>query len=82
LSIATDLFGIPIGGVIDGANRNGSILLAPTPHAVANRGLLLKVQTIGLTDIVCAWNSNRNEGTRSLTTDAVGGAGHHVADTT
>ena len=40
-SVATDLFGIPIGWVIDGANRNDSILLEPTLQAVAARGLLL-----------------------------------------
>jgi len=47
-SVATDLFGIPIGWVIDGANRNDSILLAPTLQAVADRGLLLDVQTLHL----------------------------------
>ena len=47
-SIATDLFGIPIGWVIDGANRNDSILLAPTLQAVADRGLLQDVQTLHL----------------------------------
>ena len=39
-SVATDLFGIPIGWVIDGANRNDSILLTPTLQADSNRGLL------------------------------------------
>src|SRR5674476_529315 len=47
-SIATDLFGIPIGWVIDGANRNDSILLEPTLQAVADRGLLADVQTLHL----------------------------------
>ena len=47
-SIATDLFGIPIGWVIDGANRNDSILLEPTLQAVADRGLLVDVQTLHL----------------------------------
>jgi transposase len=47
-SLATDLFGIPIGWVIDGANRNDSILLEPTLKAVAARGLLLDVQTLHL----------------------------------
>lgn len=47
-SVATDLFGIPIGWVIDGANRNDSILLEPTLKAVAARGLLLDVQTLHL----------------------------------
>ena len=47
-SIATDLFGIPIGWVTDGANRNDSILLAPTLQAVADRGLLADVETLHL----------------------------------
>jgi len=47
-SVATDLFGIPIGWVIDGANRNDSILLAPTLQTVADRGLLLDVETLHL----------------------------------
>ncbi len=47
-SVATDLFGIPIGWVIDGANRNDSILLEPTLQAVAKRGLLLDVETLHL----------------------------------
>ena len=47
-SIATDLFGIPIGWVIDGANRNDSVLLEPTLQAVADRGLLTDVETLHL----------------------------------
>lgn len=47
-SVATDLLGIPIGWVIDGANRNDSILLEPTLKAVAARGLLLDVETLHL----------------------------------
>ena len=47
-SVATDLFGIPIGWVIDGANRNDSILLKPTLQAVADRGLLRDVETLHL----------------------------------
>ena len=47
-SVATDLFGIPIGWVIDVANRNDSILLEPTLQAVAARGLLLDVETLHL----------------------------------
>lgn len=47
-TVATDLFGIPIGRVIDGANRNASILLEPTLQAVAGRGLLQDVQTLHL----------------------------------
>src|SRR5450759_4700895 len=37
---------IPIGWVIDGANRNDSILLEPTLQAVADRGLLLDIETL------------------------------------
>ena len=47
-SVATDLFGIPIGWVIASANRNDSILLEPTLQAVAARGLLADVQTLHL----------------------------------
>ena len=47
-SVATDLFGIPIGWVIDGANRHDSILLEPTLQAAADRGLLQDVQTLHL----------------------------------
>jgi len=47
-SVATDLAGIPIGWVIDGANRNDSILLEPTLQAVSDRGLLHDVETLHL----------------------------------
>ena len=47
-SIATDTNGVPIGWVIDGANRNDSILLAPTLDDIARRGLLGDVETIWL----------------------------------
>lgn len=47
-SILTDRNGIPIGWAIDGANRNDSILLAPTLDDAANRGLLVDVETIWL----------------------------------
>ena len=47
-SILTDRHGIPIGWTIDGANRNDSILLAPTLDATAQRGLLAEVETIWL----------------------------------
>jgi hypothetical protein len=39
---------IPIGWVIDGANHNDSILLAPPLQTVAHRGLLRDVQTLHL----------------------------------
>ena len=47
-SIATDLAGIPIGWVIDGANRNDSILFEPTLAAVAARGLIADIETLHL----------------------------------
>jgi hypothetical protein len=39
---------IPIGWVIDEANRGDSILLEPTLQAVADRGLLLDIETLHL----------------------------------
>jgi len=47
-SLATDRWGIPIGWVTAGANRNDSILLEPTLQAVAARGLLTDVRTLHL----------------------------------
>jgi transposase len=47
-SVATDRLGIPIGWVIDGANRNDSVLLKPTLQTVADRGLLADVETLHL----------------------------------
>ena len=47
-SVATDLFGIPIGWGIDGAHRNDSIFLETTLQAVADRGLILDVETLHL----------------------------------
>jgi len=47
-SLATDANGVPIGWVIDGANRNDSVLLAPTLDDVAERGLLSDIETIWL----------------------------------
>lgn len=47
-SVLTDRAGIPIGWTIDGANRNDSVLLAPTLDATAERGLLGDVETIWL----------------------------------
>jgi transposase len=47
-SILTDTSGIPIGWVVDGANRNDSILLAPTLDDAGNRGLLGDIETIWL----------------------------------
>ena len=47
-SIITDLSGIPFGWTIDGANRNDSVLLAPTLDDAAKRGLLQDIETIWL----------------------------------
>ncbi len=47
-SILTDRNGIPIGVTVDGANRNDSVMLAPTLDDVAKRGLLLDIETIHL----------------------------------
>ena len=47
-SILTDRNGIPIGWAIDGANRNDSVLLAPTLDNAADRGLLGEIETLWL----------------------------------
>jgi len=47
-SILTDLRGVPFGWTIEGANRNDSILLAPTLDDAAKRGLLGDVETLWL----------------------------------
>ena len=47
-SIVTDRAGIPFGWAIDGANRNDSIMLAPSLDAAAGRGLLAEIDTIWL----------------------------------
>ena len=47
-SILTDLLGIPFGWTVDGANRNDSILLAPTLDDAAKRGLLEDIETLWL----------------------------------
>lgn len=47
-SIATDRVGIPIGWVIDGANRNDCVMFDPTISSVADRGLLEEIETLHL----------------------------------
>jgi transposase len=47
-SILTEAAGIPIGWTVDGANRNDSILLAPTLDDAAGRGLLAEIETLWL----------------------------------
>ena len=47
-SILTDTVGIPIGWTADGANRNDSVLLAPTLDDAAGRGLLAEIDTLWL----------------------------------
>jgi transposase len=47
-SILTDLRGIPFGWTVEAANRNDSILLAPTLDDAAKRGLLFDIETLWL----------------------------------
>src|SRR5271169_5147248 len=47
-SILTDARGIPVGWTADGANRNDSVLLAPTLDDVGERGLLGEIETLWL----------------------------------
>lgn len=47
-SVAVDANGIPLGWVTDGANRNDSILLAPTLDAVGANGYLASIETLHL----------------------------------
>ncbi len=47
-SIVTDTKGIPFGVAIDGANRNDSVMLAPTLDDAARHGLLCEIETIWL----------------------------------
>jgi transposase len=47
-SILTDLHGIPFGVAIDGANRNDSVMLAPTLDDAGARGLLSDIETLWL----------------------------------
>ncbi|MGH9046012.1 MAG: transposase, partial [Acidimicrobiales bacterium] len=47
-SILTDHHGIPFGVAVDGANRNDSVLLAPTLDDANAKGLLQDVETLWL----------------------------------
>ena len=47
-SVATDANGIPIGWVIDGANRNDCVLLPSTLDEINERGLLVDIETLHL----------------------------------
>jgi len=47
-SVAVDHHGVPIGWVIDGANRNDIKLLIPTLETVAKTGLLADIDTLHL----------------------------------
>jgi len=47
-SILTDRNGIPFGWTTDGANRNDSVLLAPTLDDAKSRGLLVEIETLWL----------------------------------
>jgi transposase len=47
-SVASDGHGVPIGWVIDGANRNDVRMLVPTIEAIADAGLLTDIDTLHL----------------------------------
>jgi transposase len=47
-SVASERHGVPIGWVIDGANRNDVAMLVPTLDAVASTGLLCDVERLHL----------------------------------
>ena len=47
-SLAVDAAGIPVGWATNSANRHDSTLFAPTLESVADRGLLLDVETLHL----------------------------------
>ncbi len=47
-SVASERHGIPVGWVIDGANRNDVAMLEPTLDAVAEAGLLAEIGTLHL----------------------------------
>ena len=47
-SVASERHGVPIGWVIDGANRNDVRMLVPTIDAVADAGLLADIDTLHL----------------------------------
>lgn len=47
-SVACDRHGIPIGWAIDGANRNDVRMLEPTLDSIAQRGLLVDIDTMHL----------------------------------
>ena len=47
-SVLTDKVGIPFGWTADGANRNDSVLLAPTLEDAERRGLTEEIETIWL----------------------------------
>ena len=47
-SMATDANGIPLGWVVDAANRNDSVLLEATLAAVEDRGVLEEIEALHL----------------------------------
>jgi transposase len=47
-SVASERHGVPIGWVIDGANRNDIRMLIPTIAAIAEAGLLADIETLHL----------------------------------
>ena len=69
-SILTDRNGIPVGVAVDGANRNDSVMLAPTLDDVAAQGLLGDIETIWLDRGYDSTATRERLGTRNIT-DAV-----------
>jgi transposase len=69
-SILCDRAGIPIRWTADGANRNDSILLAPTLDDAAGRGLLQEIETLWL-DRGYDSDATRGRLTERLIDDAV-----------
>src|SRR4029450_10886228 len=47
-SVASERHGVPIGWVIDGANRNDVRMLEPTLNAITTLGLLVDIDTLHL----------------------------------
>jgi transposase len=69
-SILTDRNGIPVGVAVDGANRNDSVMLAPTLDDAKAKGLLYEIETIWL-DRGYASDATRQRLTERDITDAV-----------
>lgn len=82
-SIATDTVGIPIGWVIDKANRNDTSLLLPTLDDIAARGLEIDIDTLHLDrgysyPIVHTWLEQRGHHDRNIAYRRPKGVGRRV----